>query len=124
MMINKWFVSTVVLAFLVVGVFTVGYVQASPGKGMGQGLGAIDVGNELILPCDDLTASCEPVYKNCELPVPPPACSAGDTICMEGDKCQAASYSCTGTPGTWGAGTTCTFNACTHGSGTIGSKCQ
>ncbi len=58
-MINKWFVSTAVLALLLVGMFSFAVVQASPGdRAMGQGLGSVDVGNELTLPCEQPTTAC------------------------------------------------------------------
>lgn len=67
-------------------------------------------------------ANCLP---DCPLPTPAPACTAGETICTEGPgNCHATVYTCAGTPGAWGTGTQCTYNACTRSPGTIGSLCQ
>ena len=64
------------------------------------------------------------VVVNCALPTPAPACTAGQTICMEGNRCQATVFTCAGAPGAWGAGVQCSYNACAQNPGSVGSKCQ
>ncbi len=64
---------------------------------------------------------------DCPLPVPAPACTAGQTICSEGNgagTCHATVYTCGGTPPVWGTGTQCNYNSCTGTPGSVGSKCQ